>query len=106
MKLIHVPSLALGAALIMSASTGFAANQIGSISVYGQDYKTITREFQQRGRTVLTGEVRVYNKAWGCDTTRPGDCEEVAKRVLNSSAARTVEGAAATPIREIIRNPG
>ncbi|MBW4710406.1 hypothetical protein KX928_21660 [Roseobacter sp. YSTF-M11] len=106
MTQISAPSLTLSAVLVLSASAGFAATKSGSITVYGQEYKTITREFQHRGETVLTGEVRVYNRSWGCDTTRPGDCEEVAKRVLNSSGARTVEGAAASAIREIIRTPG
>lgn len=96
------PALALGAVVALTATSSFAASQSGTVVVNGQSYQTITREFDQQGRTVVTGEVRVRNIGWGCNTLEPGDCEDVVQRVLDSSNARLVEGAPANPIRQII----
>lgn len=100
----HVPTFILGAAVALSASAAFASAQSGTVTVQGRDYETITREFNQRGGTVLTGEVRVYNRSWGCNPLAPGDCEDVVQRVLNADSISTNGGVSASPIREIIKN--
>lgn len=102
MKYFPLPVVILGAAVALSASTAFAATQSGTVTVHGRDYETIIREFQQRGGTVLTGEVRVYNRSWGCNPLAPGDCEDVVQRVLNADSISTNGGVNASPIREII----
>lgn len=103
MSTAPLPTLVLSAALALTATTAFAAPQSGSVTVNGRDYETITRAFNQNGRTVLTGEVRVRRISWGCDTFRPGHCAEIVQRVLDADQARLVEGVPANAIRQIIR---
>lgn len=95
-------ALILATAVALNTTTAFAAATSGTVTVHGRDYETITREFQQRGSTVLTGEVRVYNRSWGCNPLEAGDCEAVVQRVLNADSISTNGGVAASPIREII----
>ncbi|WP_299830168.1 hypothetical protein [uncultured Roseobacter sp.] len=102
MKIVSLPAFILSAATALGATTAFAATQSGTVTVHGRDYETIIREFQQRGGTVLTGEVRVYNRSWGCNPLAPGDCEDVVQRVLNADSISTNGGVNASPIREII----
>lgn len=105
MKTSILPTVVLSAAIALTATTTFAASQSGTVNVNGRDYETITREFNQNGRTVTTGEVRVRHISWGCDTFQPGHCAEVVQRVLNADQVRLVEGVPANAIRQIIRRP-
>ncbi|MEM9636823.1 MAG: hypothetical protein AAGA94_04195 [Pseudomonadota bacterium] len=95
-------ALILSAALTLKATGTFATPTSGTVTLHGRDYETIIREFQRRGDTVLTGEVRVYNRSWGCNPLQPGDCEDVVQRVLNADSIRANGGVSASPIREII----
>ncbi len=95
-------ALIIATVATLNTTPAFAAATSGKVTVHGRDYETITREFQQRGGTVLTGEVRVRNRTWGCNPLAAGDCEDVVQRVLNADSLGTEGGVGASPIREII----
>ena len=90
------------AAALAAAAPAFAATT-SSVTVDGRGYETVIREFNQGGRTVKTGEVRVGFYSYGCNPLQSGSCENVVRRALDASSPRLTEGVPASTIRQIIR---
>lgn len=67
-----------------------------TITVDGQQYETVTRQFDQNGRTVMTGSVIYAGRSFGCNTTQQGACEELVRRLRDGDMTRTVETANAS----------
>ena len=85
--------LAISAAMMLSACATVTNETRGTIVVDGISYTTVTREFDQNGRTVTTGDVLYANRSYGCNTQQAGSCEAVVRQLRNSSqVGRTVIG--------------
>lgn len=89
----------LGLLLAVGALTACATvtdETRATITVDGQEYTTVTRQFDQNGRTLMTGSVIYAGRSFGCDTTQPGSCEAMVRRLRDGDVIRTVEGANAS----------
>lgn len=62
---------------------------MGTITVDGANYTTITRTFNEGGQTIRTGVVKYAGLSYGCDTTRPGSCENVIRKLREVDVNRT-----------------
>lgn len=77
---------------LVAACATVSDQTIGMITVDGVNYTTITRTFDQNGQITRTGAVRFAGVSYGCDTTRPGSCEAVIRRLRDVDINRQSGG--------------
>ena len=84
-----VASIGFGAVLALGACSTVSERTLGTVTVDGIQYTTVTRTFEQNGQTRRTGDVIYSGVTYGCDTSTPGACEKVVRQLRLANTARS-----------------
>ena len=84
-------SIGIGACMALGACATVTDRTLGTITVDGIQYTTVTRTFEQNGRTQRTGDVIYSGMTYGCDTSTPGACEAVVRQLRLTDTSRSTD---------------